>query len=175
MRALANEHGVLLIIDEITAGFRLNAGGAHLVLGVVPDLAVFAKGISNGYPMAAIIGTAKYMNVAQETFVSSTYWTERVGPAAALATIKKHLRLNLATLLAERGERVREIWSRAAADAEIEIKISGVAPLPSFAFVHPERRRIANLVYSECLERGYLSRPLSLYDLRPHRRFARPL
>ncbi|MGA7130602.1 MAG: aminotransferase class III-fold pyridoxal phosphate-dependent enzyme [Chthoniobacterales bacterium] len=159
VRALANEHGVLLIIDEITAGFRLNAGGAHLVLGVVPDLAVFAKGISNGYPMAAIMGTAKYMNTAQETFVSSTYWTERVGPAAALATIKKHLRLGLAPLLAERGERVREIWSRAAADAEIEIRISGVPPLPSFTFVHPEPGVLRTFFTQQMLERGYLAGP----------------
>jgi glutamate-1-semialdehyde 2,1-aminomutase len=167
VRALANEHGVLLIIDEITAGFRLNAGGAHLLLGVVPDLAVFAKGISNGYPMAAIIGTAKYMNVAQETFVSSTYWTERVGPAASLATIKKHLRLNLSTLLAERGERVREIWSNAAAAAEIEIKVSGVAPLPSFSFVHPEAGVLRTLFTQHMLERGYLAGP-SVYMTYAH-------
>ena len=160
VRALANEHEVALIIDEITAGFRLAAGGAHLALGVAPDIAVFAKGMSNGYPMAAIIGTAKYMNVAQETFVSSTYWTERVGPAAALATIKKHIRLDLAKLLAEKGARVREIWTRAAKDTDTEIQISGMSPLPGFAFTHPEAIALKTLFNQKLLERGYLASTL---------------
>jgi glutamate-1-semialdehyde 2,1-aminomutase len=151
---------VVLIIDEITAGFRLAAGGAHLVLGVVPDIAVFAKGMSNGYPMAAIVGTAKYMNVAQETFVSSTYWTERVGPAAALATIKKHIRLDLAKLLAEKGARVREIWTRAAAKAGITIQISGMSPLPGFAFDHSEAIALKTLFNQKLLDRGYLASTL---------------
>jgi glutamate-1-semialdehyde 2,1-aminomutase len=157
VRALADQHGAVLILDEVTTGFRLAAGGAHLELGVVPDLAVFAKGMSNGYPMAAIIGTVKYMNVAQQTFVSSTYWTDRVGPAAALATIKKHLRLNLAKVLAERGERVRQIWSKAAANAGLKIQITGTPPLPAFAFQYPEAACMKTLFTQLLLGRGYLA------------------
>jgi glutamate-1-semialdehyde 2,1-aminomutase len=160
VRALATEHRAVLIIDEITAGFRLASGGAHLGLGVTPDIAVFAKGMSNGYPMAAIIGTAKQMNVAQETFVSSTYWTERVGPAAALATIKKHIQLDLAKLLAEKGVRVREIWTRAATNAGMKIKISGMGPLPGFVFDHPEAVALKTLFNQKLLERGYLASTL---------------
>ena len=157
VRALADESGALLVIDEITAGFRLTAGGAHLVLGVEPDLAVFAKGMSNGYAMAAILGRAKYMSAAQETFVSSTYWTERVGPVAALATIKKHIQLNLPQALAETGKRVRGIWSQAAAKTELKIKISGMLPLPVFGFDLPQARA-AKTFFSQCLlERGYLA------------------
>ena len=76
-------------MDEITVGFRLNNGGAHLLYDLEPDVAVFAKGMSNGFPMAAIIGKGDVMEVVQDTFISSTYWTERVGPTAALATDKK--------------------------------------------------------------------------------------
>jgi glutamate-1-semialdehyde 2,1-aminomutase len=157
VRALAREHAAVLIMDEITAGFRLNTGGAHLVMGIEPDLAVFAKGMSNGYPMAAIIGTAKYMNAAQETFVSSTYWTERIGPVAALAAINKHLRLDLPKLLAERGERIRQIWSRVATATDIKIKLSGIAPLPAFAFEHPDAPVLKTLFTERMLERGYLA------------------
>jgi glutamate-1-semialdehyde 2,1-aminomutase len=157
VRALADQHGVLLVIDEITAGFRLASGGAHLVLGVEPDLAVFAKGMSNGYPMAAIIGAGEYMKVAQDTFVSSTYWTERIGPAAALATIKKHLNLNLAQILAERGEQIRQIWFQAAANAEIKIGVFGTPPLPSFTFNYPEAAILKTLFTQSMLERGYLA------------------
>jgi len=157
VRALADQHGALLILDEVTTGFRLAAGGAHLELGVIPDLAVFAKGISNGYPMAAIIGIAKYMNVAQQTFVSSTYWTDRVGPAAALATIRKHLRLNLAKILAEKGEGVRLIWSKAAANEGLKIQMSGTPPLPAFAFQYPEAATMKTLFTQLLLEQGYLA------------------
>lgn len=156
VRAAANEHAAVLIVDEITAGFRLITGGAHLVLGFVPDLAVFAKGMSNGYPMAAIIGSEKYMNAAQETFVSSTYWTERIGPAAALATIKKHRQVGLQDLLAERGAGVRQIWTRAAAKTNIKIAISGMVPLPAFAFDHPEALALKTLFAQKLLERGFL-------------------
>ena len=89
VRKIADKIGAVLIFDEVSAGFRMNIGGIHLIYKVFPDIAVFAKGISNGYPMAAIIGKREVMDAAQRTFISSTYWTERVGPAAAIATIKK--------------------------------------------------------------------------------------
>jgi len=160
VRSLADETGAVLLIDEITAGFRLTAGGAHLLFGLKPDLAVFAKGMSNGYPMAAVIGTAKHMNVAQETFVSSTYWTERTGPAAALATIRKHLQLDLGKLLAEKGTRVREIWSGAANAAGVKILISGMLPLPGFAFDHPDAIALKTLFNQKLLKRGFLATTL---------------
>jgi glutamate-1-semialdehyde 2,1-aminomutase len=138
-----------------------------LVLGVEPDLAVLAKGMSNGYPMAAVIGVEKYMNVAQETFVSSTFWTERIGPAAALATIKKHLQLGLHKLLAERGELVSRIWTRAATDAGVGIKVSGTPPLPSFSFDHPEAEVLRTWFTQRLLELGYLASP-SVYMTYAH-------
>ncbi len=81
--------GGLLIFDEITIGWRWCFGGSHLKLGVNPDMATFAKALGNGHPIAAVIGTKTAMNGAEDSFISSTYWTESVGPVAALATIKK--------------------------------------------------------------------------------------
>ncbi|HOF42835.1 MAG TPA: aminotransferase class III-fold pyridoxal phosphate-dependent enzyme, partial [Candidatus Moranbacteria bacterium] len=89
IREVTIREGIVLIADEITAGWRLNLGGAHLKYDLNPDISVFAKAISNGYPMAAILGKSQVMRAAQDSFISSTYWTERIGPAAALATIKK--------------------------------------------------------------------------------------
>jgi glutamate-1-semialdehyde 2,1-aminomutase len=160
VRSLADETGAVLVIDEITAGFRLTTGGAHLLFDLKPDLAVFAKGMSNGYPMAAVIGTAKQMTVAQETFISSTYWTERIGPAAALAAIRKHRQLDLGKLLAEKGTRVREIWSGAASEAGIKILISGMLPLPGFAFDHPNAIALKTLFNQKLLKRGFLASTL---------------
>ena len=84
-----NKAGGLMIFDEITIGWRMCFGGSHLVLGVNPDMAVFAKALGNGHPIGAVIGTADAMKGAQDSFISSTYWTESVGPVAALATLKK--------------------------------------------------------------------------------------
>ncbi len=81
--------GGLVIFDEITIGWRWCFGGSHLALGVNPDMAVFAKALGNGHPIAAVIGTRAAMYGAEDSFISSTYWTESVGPVAALATIKK--------------------------------------------------------------------------------------
>jgi glutamate-1-semialdehyde aminotransferase len=113
--------------------------------------------MSNGYAMAAILGRGRHMNVAQETFVSSTYWTERIGPVAALATIKKHIQLNLAQMLAERGKRIREIWSEAAAQAELKITISGMLPLPIFTFDHPQALAARTFFCQQLLECGFLA------------------
>ena len=103
VREISTEIGAVLIFDEITAGFRLTTGGAHLRYSTEPDIAVFGKGISNGYPMAAIIGRANIMEAAQNTFISSTYWTERIGPVAALATIRKHRRCDVSQTLNTHG------------------------------------------------------------------------
>jgi glutamate-1-semialdehyde aminotransferase len=84
IREIAVSIKAILIFDEISSGWRLNQGGAHLNYKVNPDMAVFAKAMSNGHPMAAIIGKADVMQAAQNTFISSTYWTERIGPVAAL-------------------------------------------------------------------------------------------
>ena len=107
IRALADRCGAALVFDEVTSGLRINNGGAHLAYGVDPDMAVFAKAIANGFPMAAIVGRASVMDAAQETFVSSTAWTERVGPVAALATLRKHHEQNVARHLVRIGTRVQ--------------------------------------------------------------------
>jgi len=77
----------LLVFDEISIGWRLEHGGAHLRYGVEPDMAFFSKALGNGHPIAAVIGTQQAMAGAHASFISSTQWTESVGPTAALATL----------------------------------------------------------------------------------------
>ncbi|MDC0937009.1 aminotransferase class III-fold pyridoxal phosphate-dependent enzyme, partial [Pirellulales bacterium] len=89
VRQLADRTGAVLVFDEVSAGWRICLGGAHLQFEVRPDMAVFSKAIANGYPMAAILGVRTVMQAAQESFISSTMWTDGVGPAAALATLRK--------------------------------------------------------------------------------------
>ena len=88
IREATRAEGIVLVFDEITAGFRLCAGGSHKVLGVEPDLAVFAKGMTNGYPLSAVVGRREIMEAAQGTFISSTFYTERIAFAATRKNIE---------------------------------------------------------------------------------------
>ncbi len=158
VRDIASAVGAVLILDEITAGFRLNTGGVHLLFGITPDIAVFAKAMSNGYPMAAVIGRADVMQAAQVSFISSTYWTERIGPAAALATIRKHRRCHVSSHLIRIGTLVREGWREAARQAGMEVEIGGIAPLCHFAFPGGEQKQAAKTLFIQMmLERGFLA------------------
>jgi len=157
VRQMATDAGAVLIFDEITAGFRLNTGGLHLLLGVTPDIAVFAKAISNGYPMAAIIGTADVMQGAQDSFISSTYWTERIGPVAALATIRKHRSVNAGAHLKAIGERIQQGWRAAAEKAGLPVTAGGLAPLSHFSLDVPDALAVRTLFTQKMLDRGFLA------------------
>ena len=158
LREIADRTGAVLIFDEISAALRLTAGGVHVLYDVVPDLAVFAKAISNGFPMAAVIGTANVMDAAQTSFISSTYWTERVGPTAALATLRKFDRINGAELLVDAGRTVQATWTRAAHEAGLEVNVGhrDMPPLSHLEFGCPNPQAVRTLYCQLMLERGYL-------------------
>lgn len=157
IRSIASRLGAVLIIDEVSAGWRLITGGAHLHYGIVPDMAVFAKAMSNGYPMAAIIGIADVMKAFQSTFISSTYWTERIGPAAALATIRKHRRLDVARHLIAIGTQIQSGWRAAATRAKLAITVSGMPPLSHFSFNYQDGQTIRTLFTQIMLGKGFLA------------------
>ncbi len=157
VRELADRAGAVLVFDEVTAAWRMNTGGAHLRYRVKPDIAVFAKAISNGYPMAAIIGRGDVMQAAQDSFISSTYWTERIGPTAALAAIRKHQRCNVSQRLVEAGTKIQTGWREAASRAALPISVSGIPPLAHFAFEAPGAQALKTLFTQRMLESGFLA------------------
>jgi len=157
VRDLARQTGAVLIFDEITTGFRMTTGGIHLLLGVVPDIAVFAKGMANGYPMAAVLGTSTVMESAQRTFISSTNWTERIGPVAALATIRKHRREHVASHLIMIGNIVKMGWRKAAEHVGLGINLDGLPSLAHFGFHHSDQNNLTTLFSQLMLEKGFLA------------------
>ena len=157
IREETRKRGALLVFDEITAALRLNSGGIHLLHGVMPDIAVFAKAISNGYPMGAIIGTGDAMQAAQDTFLSSTHWTERIGPTAALAAVSKHRRVNAAAHLVHIGESVQQAWREASASTGLRVTVAGMPPLARFAIEETEPQAVKTLFVQEMLDRGFLA------------------
>lgn len=158
VRKIADENGAVLIFDEITVGWKLTYGGAHLLYGVDPDIAVFSKAMSNGYPMSAIIGRREVMQAAQNSFISSTYWTERIGPTAALATIKKMKKVGVAKRLTKSGNMVRTGWLKLAEKHGLSIKLGGVVAISSFSFQYgKDSQALKTLFVQEMLDRDYLA------------------
>ena len=185
LRELADEIGAVLIFDEITSGFRMCAGGIHRLYKVHPDIAVFAKSMANGYVMSAIIGTKSVMQSAQTTFISSTNWTDRVGPVAALATIRKYQREGVDVHITSFGNQVKEVWRTAAQRHGLNINVTGLPSLAAFAFNNPAAVDMETRFTIEMLQEGILafrqfkasfahdSTHLARYDAAVHRVFER--
>ncbi len=167
VRRIADAAGAVLIFDEVSSGFRMNTGGAHLLYGVNPDIAVFSKAMGNGYPIAAIIGTGTVMEAAQSSFISSTMWTERIGPTAAIATIKKHLALNAGKHLMEIGRSIQEGWRQRASVHTLEIEVGGIPPLSHFSFKHEKGPVLKALFVQTMLDQGFLA-STSFYSMYAH-------
>jgi glutamate-1-semialdehyde aminotransferase len=167
VRKIADEVGAVLIFDEITSGWRMNVGGIHSLFKVYPDIAVYGKAMSNGFPMAAVVGKEEVMDVAQESFISSTYWTERIGPVASIATINKMIRKKVPKHLCRIGTLVTEGWRKLADAHGLEIKTMGIPPLTTFAFSHEDGQAMHTLFTQEMLGRGFLASK-SLYASYAH-------
>ena len=167
VRALADEIGAVLIVDEISSGFRMNSGGAHLLLGLEPDIAVFSKAMGNGYPIGAVIGKGEIMQAAQSTFISSTCWTERVGPTAALATIRKHQDVSAGEHLMKMGEQVQTGWKNVAEKYGVPVHVGGIFPLSHFAFDGENALAMKALFVQLMLGKGFLA-STSFYAMYAH-------
>ncbi len=152
----AKEKSVPLIMDEITAAFRICNGGAHLKLGFNPDMAVFSKALGNGFCSSAVIGKKWVMEYAQDAFITSTNWTERVGSAAALAMIDKFIKVNAAKHLLDISDKIWKIWQNTADKYGIKIHIGGFKPLIHFSF---DENHAVNISYftQEMLKKGFLA------------------
>ncbi len=157
IRQICDKEKIILIFDEVTSGFRKNPGGVHLNYKVNPDIAVFGKALGNGFPISAVIGRSKIMKYAQDTFISSTFWTERVGYVAAIATIEKFVKNKVHNHLIKMGKEVNKIWTKAAIKADINISIDGLEPLTHINFLEDDASKIQTIYTQEMLKRGFLT------------------
>jgi glutamate-1-semialdehyde 2,1-aminomutase len=158
VRAAADRIGAVLVFDEISAGWRHNFGGMHLRFGVEPHIAVFAKALSNGFPMSAVIGDADVMQAAQNSFISSSYWTEAIGPCAALATLRKMQASKVATHAAAVGAVAKAGWRELADKHGLDVTIIGRPSLCTFSLNYGDAAQaLRTLLTQEMLDRGYLA------------------
>jgi glutamate-1-semialdehyde aminotransferase len=154
---LAREHGAVFILDEVSAGLRFSTGGAQQYLGVTPDMAVFAKSLSNGYPMAAVVGHREVMEPAARMFISSTYWSDTIGLRAALTTIREARRRDVANRLWKFGAELKRRVNVAAQEVGLDAQCEGVDVHPHLRFAIADSQLtspITTLYIQEMAKRG---------------------
>ena len=157
VRKLANQHNIVLVFDECTSGFRKNYGGLHKLYDVEPDVAMFGKALGNGYAVTAVLGKREVMQAAEKSFISSTFWTERIGSSAALATLKAMDKEKSWKKITSTGESVNQEWLKLSQEFELPITISGLAALTTFTFKSDNALAYKTLITQEMLKKGYLA------------------
>ena len=157
VQEMAAKHGVVLIFDEVSCGWRLEIGGVQEAVGVTPDMTVVAKAMSNGYPMGAVVGSRAVMEPAKRMFISSSYWSDNVGLAASVATIRELKRRNSPQRFKEIGENLRSVLDAAIADAGLEGACTGLHTSPAVTLKTPDGvdpRKVSTLFIQEMARRG---------------------
>ncbi len=153
IRSLASSKKIVLIFDECTSGFRETYGGLHKKYKVTPDIAIFGKALGNGYAINAIIGKKDVMEACNSTFISSTFWTERLGTTAAIKTLEIMKKINSWERLVKIGLNVKENWKSIAKYNSLSININGLDALPVFNF---ETKKNNHLIYKTFLTQEML-------------------
>ena len=156
VRKLATERNIVLIFDECTSGFRETFGGLHKKYGVEPDMVMFGKALGNGYGITATIGKREVMEAAQTTFISSTFWTERIGPTAALATLQVMERVQSWDTITQIGLNIRNGWQQLADKYGLKINHWGLPALTGYTFANPNALAYKTYITQEMLAKGYL-------------------
>jgi len=157
VRALATQHNAVLIFDECTSGFRRTLGGMHLHYQVEPDLATFGKTVGNGYAITAVIGRESVMQAAQKTFISSTFWTERIGPTAALATLKVMEETSAPQRVHEIGIQVQQRWVELGTAHGLVVTPGGLPALANFSIDNYNPLAVKTFITQAMLDHGYLA------------------
>lgn len=157
VRKLANEYNIVLVFDECTSGFRKNYGGLHKLYDVEPDVAMFGKALGNGYAVTAVLGKREVMQAAEKSFISSTFWTERIGSSAALATLKVMEKEKSWEKITSIGENINREWMKLSEEYELPIAINGLAALTTFTFKSENALAYKTLITQEMLKKGFLA------------------
>ncbi len=157
VRSLATKKNIILIFDECTSGFRRSYGGIHKFLNIEPDMAIFGKALGNGYAINAIIGKKEIMQSAQDSFISSTFWTERIGPTAALKTLEVMEKIESWKIIDSMGNYIREQWIYLSEKFGLNISILGIPSLTTIKFESENHLAYKTLISQEMLKKGYLA------------------
>ncbi len=151
---LCRRHGIVLMVDDIRCGFRLDIRGSHEYFGFKPDLVCFCKAIANGYPISALVGTEALKNEAAKVFYTGSYWFSAAPMAAAIATIEEMKRINAVELMRSYGEKLRDGLIAAAERHGFTLKITGHPAMPYLRITDDPTLMLHQKWCSECTRRG---------------------
>ena len=157
VRDLATKKNIVLIFDECSSGFRETFGGIFQKYNVEPDMVMFGKTIGNGYALTAVVGRKSVMEAAQSTFISSTFWTERIGPTAALATLKVMEREQSWNKITGTGKKMQKGWLELANKNDLDITVLGIPAMTSYNFNSRNALEYKTLITQEMLKKGFLA------------------
>ena len=157
IRKLTAKKEIILIFDECTSGFRQSFGGLHKYYDVEPDIAIFGKALGNGYAINAIIGKKRFMQYAEKTFISSTFWTERIGPTAALKTLEVMERIKSWKIITKKGEYIKKKWKLLANKYNLPIEFQGLPAISSFFIKSKNFLQYKTLISQELLKDSILA------------------
>ena len=157
VRKLADKKNIVLIFDECTSGFRQTLGGLHKYYKINPDIAIFGKALGNGYAINAIIGKRPIMEATNKSFISSTFWTERIGPTAAIETLKVMEELKSWQTITENGKKIKKQWQKLSNKFNLNIDIKGIDAIPNFSFRSKNNIAYKTLITQEMLKKNILA------------------
>ena len=157
VREITSKKGIILIFDECTTGFRQTYGGLHKLFKINPDMAIFGKALGNGYAINAVLGKERIMRSAEETFISSTFWTERIGPTAALKTLEEMERIKSWKIVTNKGNWLRKKWLDLAKKNNLKIKLSGIPALSRFEILSNNFNKYRTLIAQEMYKKSILA------------------
>jgi glutamate-1-semialdehyde 2,1-aminomutase len=154
VETLCKNEGVVLILDSVRTGFRLDYGGSNEYFGFKPDLIAFCKAIGNGYPISALVGTKDMMNAASNVFHTGSYWYQAEPMAAALATIRELKATKAVEKMFETGTQLVEGLVSLAKDHGYNLKSSGHPSMPYFRITDDPSLMLHQKWCGECTKRG---------------------
>jgi glutamate-1-semialdehyde aminotransferase len=157
VRDLATQRSIVLIFDECTSGFRETYGGIYKKYGVEPDVAMYGKTIGNGYALTAVVGKKSVMEAAQTSFISSTFWTERIGPTAALKTLEVMYKMSSWDIITDQGKKMQNQWKSMAETHNLSISVSGMPALSTYSFNSENAMEYKTFIAQEMLKKGFLA------------------
>ena len=156
VRNLVSDYNAVLIFDECTSGFRKTFGGLHKLFGVEPDLAMFGKALGNGFAVTAVIGREEIMQFAQSTFISSTFWTERIGSVAGITTLQVMAKEKSWEKISEGGRHFQNRMKELANSFKLPLVVNGIEALTTFYFDSKDGLAYKTFLSQEMLKKGFL-------------------
>lgn len=150
---LCRKYGIVLIVDDVRAGFRINLAGSNVEYGFTPDLICFGKAIANGYPLAALTGCDALKQAAQDVYFTGTQFFNAAPMAAAKATLLELQKVDAARKMTNFGNTLNKGLVDVAGSHGYELIASGIPAMPYYRLANADRH-VHKAWVDECVKRG---------------------